>query len=104
MKKLLATDEGSNCLVPKPVLHLKLGKQFSLELYHGAVNFGCRDGSHFNRHGGQPSARNITKKTDRILQEGKITQGRFSPCRTFFNHAAIIKKLVNKEALSKGLF
>ena len=27
MKKLLATDEGSNCLVPKPVLHLKLDKQ-----------------------------------------------------------------------------
>ena len=37
-KKLLATDEGSNCLVPKPVLHLKLDKQFSLELYHGADN------------------------------------------------------------------
>ena len=27
MKKLLATHEGSNCLVPKPVLHLKLDKQ-----------------------------------------------------------------------------
>ena len=60
MKKLLATDEGSNCLVPKPVLHLKLDKQFSLEHYDGAVNFRCGDGSHFNRHGGQPSARPIT--------------------------------------------
>ena len=27
MKKLLATDEGSNCLVPKTVLQLKLDKQ-----------------------------------------------------------------------------
>ena len=37
-EKLLATDEGSNCLVPKPVLHLKLDKQFFLELCHGAGN------------------------------------------------------------------
>ena len=42
--------------------------------------------------------------TDCILPEGKITQGRFSPLKTSFNHAAIIKKLVNKETLSKGLF
>ena len=61
-KKLLATDEGSNCLVPKPVLHQKLDKQFSSELYHGAVNIRCGDGSHFNRHGRQPSARTITNQ------------------------------------------
>ena len=33
MKKLLATEEGSNCLVPKPVLHFKLNKRFSSEPY-----------------------------------------------------------------------
>ena len=38
MKKLLATDKGSNCSVPKLVLHLKLDKQFYLELYHGTAN------------------------------------------------------------------
>ena len=64
MKKLLPTDEGSNCLVPKPVLYLKLDKQFSLE---------------------QPPIVSYRR--------GKITQGRFSPRKTFFNHAAIIENL-----------
>ena len=60
-------------------LHLKLDKQFSLELGHGAVTIRC---SHVNRHGGQPSARTIfnqvTKKTTWLQQSSE----RDSRCRT----------------------
>ena len=39
MQKLLATDEGLNCLVPKPVLIESLTNSSLLELYHGADSF-----------------------------------------------------------------
>ena len=58
---LSSCEKSFSSLVPKPILHLKLDKQFSSELYHGTVNFRCKDGSHFSRHGRQPSGRSHQK-------------------------------------------